>query len=89
MNSAIHSHGRMTSLGNLLKDCRFEWTDVCHRPFQELKDKLSIYPVLRPPDWDKPFHVFCDARNITVGNALCQSTGKKDKNQPISILASN
>lgn len=34
----------------LRNDCKFEWTEVCQRAFEELKDKLSIYPMLRPPD---------------------------------------
>ena len=61
----------------LKKNCRFEWTEVCQRAFEELRDKLNTYPVLRPPDWDKSFHVFCDASNIAVGSALYQSTEEK------------
>ena len=52
-------------------DCRFESTEACQRAFEELRDKLSTYPVLRPPDWDKHFHVFCDASNVAVGSTLC------------------
>ena len=58
----------------LRKDCRFEWSEDCQRAFEELRLKLSTYLVLRPPDWDKPFHVFYDASNVAVGSALCQST---------------
>ena len=43
--------------------------------------------MLRPPDWDKPFHVFYDASNMAVGSALCQSTGEKDKNQAITYAS--
>ena len=55
----------------LKKDCKFDWTEACQRSFEELRDKLSTSPVLRPPDWDKPFHAFCDASNVAVGSALC------------------
>ena len=49
-----------------------------------MRSKLSTYPVLRPLDWEKPFHVFCDARNVVVGSVLCQSTRKKENDQPIA-----
>ena len=43
--------------------------------------------MLRPPDWDKPFHMFCDASNVTVGSVLCQSTGEKGKDQRIAYTS--
>ena len=45
--------------------------------------------MLRPPDWNKPFHVYCDASNVAVGSALCQSTGEKEKTNPLLMLVSN
>ena len=59
------------------KDIRFVWTDECQKTLEELRSKLRTYPVLRPPDWEKHFHVFCDASNVAVGSGLCQSTGEK------------
>ena len=32
------------------KDCKFEWTEACQMAFEELRNKLSTYLVLRPPD---------------------------------------
>ena len=71
----------------LKKNIRFEWTDACRKLFQKLRDKLSTYPVLEPSDWDQLFHVFCNAGNVAVGNALCQSTEKKGKDQPITYAS--
>ena len=68
-------------------DCRFEWTKACEQAFQMLRSKLSTYPVLRPSDWDKVFHVFYDASNVAVFSALCQSTGEKRNNQPIAYAS--
>ena len=73
----------------LKKDVRFVWTDECQKAFDELRSKLSTYPVLRPPDWEKPFHVYCDASNVAVGSALCQPTGEKGKDLPELMLVSN
>ena len=50
------------------KHCKFIWTEHCQRAFEELRARLSTYPVLRPPDWGKPFHVFCDASNVVSGH---------------------
>ena len=48
---------------------------------------MSTYPVLRPPDWEKPFHVFCDANNVAVGSALCQATREKKNDQPVTYAS--
>jgi hypothetical protein len=73
----------------LKKDVRFEWTEACQRAFEELWNKLSTYPVLRPPDWNKHFYVFCDASNVMVDSALCQSMGRWIKINPLTMLVSN
>jgi hypothetical protein len=52
------------------KYCRFKWTEASQRAFEKFRDRLNTYLVLRPPNWDKPFHVFCDASNVVVCNAL-------------------
>ena len=60
-------------LTNLLrKESKFEWTPECQKGFDELKRQLTTYSVLRPPDWDQPWHVYCDASAVAVGSALCQ-----------------
>ena len=35
----------------LKKDCKFVWTEACQSAFEELRVRLSTYPVLSPPDW--------------------------------------
>ena len=70
---------------HLLKEnVKLEWTEACLKTFEELRDKLSLYPILRPSDWNKPFHVYCNASNVAVGSALCQSTEELEKDQPIA-----
>jgi hypothetical protein len=54
------------------KDVKFEWTDKCQQSFDQLKQRLISHPVLTPPDWNKSFHVYCDASSVAVGSALCQ-----------------
>ena len=69
------------------KNIRFVWTDEYQKTFEELRSKLSTYPVLRPPVWEKHFHVFCDASNVAVGSTLCQSTGEKGNDQPVAYAS--
>ena len=35
---------------------------------------LSHAPVLQPPVWSEPFHIFVDASDIVIGNTLMQCT---------------
>ena len=69
------------------KMVKFEWADECEESFQWLKDRLSSYPVLRPPNWDAPFHVYCDASAVAVGSALCQPVGDAKKDFPIAFAS--
>ena len=71
----------------LKEDVKFEWTKECQRAFSELKAKLSMYPVLVPPNWNIPFYVFYDASAVAVGVALCQPHGKLDKDQPVAFAS--
>ena len=54
--------------------------------FDELKQKVSTYSVLKPPDWNKPFHIYCDALAVVVGSALMQ-TIKDGHDHPIAFAS--
>jgi hypothetical protein len=49
----------MTEL--LKKDKQFKWTPACEANFQELKNQLTIAPILVMPDIEKPFSIYYDA----------------------------
>ena len=60
-------------LSNLLKkNVKFEWTDEAETAFVDLKSRLATRPILRPPDWSKPFCLAVDSSNIAVGGNLFQ-----------------
>lgn len=40
---------------------RLAWTDEATKAFHTLKEKLTSEPILRKPDFNKPFEVVCDA----------------------------
>jgi hypothetical protein len=56
----------------LSKDTKFVWAEICQHALDELKFKVSKYPILRGPDWTLPFHIYTDASDIAVRVVLIQ-----------------
>lgn len=54
------------------KTGKFVWTDAAESAFDELKNCLSSAPVLRQPDFSRPFYIQCDASTVGVGSVLFQ-----------------
>ena len=54
------------------------WDDNCTAAFNELKLGFMKYPILRLPDFDKPFVVVADACDISLGGALMQEFDTPD-----------
>ena len=52
----------------------FRWPPTEDKAYEALKVMLTQAPVVQPPDWAKPFHVFVDASDIAIGSALMQLT---------------
>lgn len=48
------------------------WDEFCYQAFEELKNKLSSPPVLKFPEFDKPFEVHTDASDFAIGGVLMQ-----------------
>ena len=44
----------------------FQWSSIEEEAYQSLKLMLSHAPVVQPPDWSEPFHVFVDASDIAI-----------------------
>ncbi|OAE33727.1 hypothetical protein AXG93_3363s1010 [Marchantia polymorpha subsp. ruderalis] len=66
------------SLTKLLrKNEPYEWGEEQQTAFEELKEKLTSAPVLRSPDWNKPFHVFVDTSAFAIGAVLSQQDENK------------
>ena len=69
----------------LTKDVDFHWTDNCELSFADLKQKLSIAPILRGPDWALPFHIYSDASDTIIGAVL----GQQEDKDPYAIYYIN
>jgi transposase InsO family protein len=48
------------------------WGPEQQRAFDELKQRLASAPVLRPPDFNRPFILFCDASSRAIACVLSQ-----------------
>ncbi|GBG73236.1 hypothetical protein CBR_g12954 [Chara braunii] len=56
----------------LRKNPPWFWTPLCEDAFRALKKAVTCAPVLRLPDFDRPFIVTTDASNFAVGAVLSQ-----------------
>ena len=52
------------------------WDKHCEEAFLTLKKKLLSAPVLVPPNWADPFHVYVDASLIALGCVLSQKDSR-------------
>ena len=51
---------------------KFQWDDACQRAFERVKSVLTSFPVLRAPEFEKPFKLAVDASDVGVGSVLLQ-----------------
>jgi RNase H-like domain found in reverse transcriptase/Reverse transcriptase (RNA-dependent DNA polymerase)/Integrase zinc binding domain/gag-polyprotein putative aspartyl protease len=56
----------------LKKNERFEWKEEHQTAMDKLKKYMANTPVLRPPDFRKPFMIVTDASDFAIGGALMQ-----------------
>lgn len=62
----------------LRKGAAFSWGDKQREGFDYLKSKLCEEPLLKYPDFDRPFRLTTDASNQAIGAVLSQVHGEKD-----------
>jgi hypothetical protein len=56
----------------LRKGNKYVWSKDCDEAFQTLKKLLTTSPVLAQPDITKPFDIYCDASDTSLGCILMQ-----------------
>ncbi|EGT45949.1 hypothetical protein CAEBREN_01577 [Caenorhabditis brenneri] len=61
------------------KNTSFEWNSAQQEAFETLRTALISEPILGFPDYDKPFHIFCDASAVAQGAALMQTRPDSEK----------
>ena len=75
----IENFARISSpLTELMKkDKPFVWGGDESKAFKSLIEMLTSYPILRQPDFSRPFIVSCDASNCAIGAILAQKDDTK------------
>src|ERR1700733_9377429 len=71
----------------LLHDKPLIWTEKEQKSFDQLKDKLTVAPVLALPNPEKPFIVTTDASQVAVGAVLSQLGDDATIPHPIAFLS--
>ncbi|CAM4498184.1 unnamed protein product [Caretta caretta] len=80
------NHRPLTDLTKKKQPNAVQWTEECQKVFNQLKATLMSDPVLRAPDFDKPFLVTTDASERGVGAVLMQE-GQNQKFHPVVFLS--
>ena len=62
----------MSPITDCMKQGEFVWTKAAAKAFNEVKQKMTEAPVMRLPDFTKPFEVECDALGVGIGGILSQ-----------------
>jgi len=62
----------MAPVIDCLKKREFKWSKSTARAFKELKERLTIAPVLRFPNFSKVFEATCDISGKGIGGVLNQ-----------------
>jgi hypothetical protein len=64
-------------LNNLLgEDVAWNWSEECQKAFDTIKEKLTQAPVLRRPDYNRPFKLHTDWRGVELEAVLVQRDDK-------------
>ena len=74
-------------LTNLLsKKVKFVWTDDCQLAFDKVKLLLQKSPVLKSPDYEKPFKLIIDSSDVGTGSVLVQEASD-GLDRPVSYFS--
>ena len=55
---------------SLRNDVKFVWTNQQTNAIETIKSKLTKAPILKMPNYHKPFLIFSDASNTDIGAVL-------------------
>lgn len=61
-------------MNNYKPQKKIAWNDEATKAFYDLKERLTSFPILRKPDFNKLFEVVCDASILGLGAILTQRT---------------
>ncbi|XP_070020209.1 uncharacterized protein [Nicotiana sylvestris] len=72
MRDRIHRFIAGLALELTEKATKFQWTEASEQSFQELKNRLTLVPVLALPEGPDGYAMYCDASGVRLGCVLMQ-----------------
>ena len=76
------------ALTNLLKkNAPFIWTQEHQRKFDSLKKAVANAAILRYPDPNLKYSVYCDACDYGITAVLCQSKEEGKHDEPVCFIS--
>ena len=70
------------------KTASFKWEEEQQLAFEQLKKALTEAPVLKKPDYTKPWRVEVDASDTALGAVLAQEQEEDSEVHPSILLVS-
>ncbi|CAC5377435.1 unnamed protein product [Mytilus coruscus] len=64
------------------KYAKFQWDEECQKDFDFLKYSLTVTPLLAYPDLKKPYVLYTDASNDTIGACFTQPCEEEETHLP-------
>ena len=61
------------------KYSKFKWTDECQEAFDYLKESLTVIPSLAYPDLSKPYILYTDSSDDSIGACLTQPCNDEEE----------
>jgi RNase H-like domain found in reverse transcriptase len=61
--------------------CPLKWTAECQQAFMQMKAVMAQDAFLRYPDYNKPFHIYCDASDLQLWAVIMQ------ENAPVAFYS--
>lgn len=69
------------------KNAPFIWTPECQSAFETLKNRMTSSPVLRLPDFNKPFILTTDWSKVAIGAVLSQVDADTGFDHPVAFAS--
>ena len=70
----------------LQKREKFTWSEECQQAFEKIKSLLLLAPVLKAPDFEKPFKLQVDASDVGIRAILLQES-QQGNDHPVSYYS--
>ena len=76
-----HRTHTLAPLTALVGKKKLHWSKDCEKAFHAIKALLAKDALIRYPDHNQPFHIYCDASDLQLGSVIMQN------NHPVAFYS--